>query len=290
MGTPDENWEYLPTEWSGDVGHPGAVFGALVILSAFVSAAVGVIAVLDAVVLWPAAGLAIAAGLLFGGAGSAAIALGYLVGALATGALDPSAGVAVASMLVVGYVSGYLRSRGPGVPVIGRVESSVPRVVFAVVIASIAGGSVMAWGGEVIHQTPFFIAFRYAGAYALAGLVIGLPLWYALRFVRTVENDCPASREVASGFESPVIVASISIVWFVLGTLASVGYRWVRTILVRFPYAFDSRGVGSLLRLYEDAVFGVGGSRIQIVLGGIMGSLLLLTLLDDRNGGSKRSR
>lgn len=286
-----ENWVYRRFGLSDRLSHPALFVAGLVILSAFVSMAIGVVAVRGTVVVWPIAGLAIVAGILLGSVGIAAITLGHLAGVTVIGTLDLTAVFTAASLLLAGYVAAFLWRHGIVLPVAGGVQiKSIPgRFLVTIVIASISGGAAMAWGGEMTRHAPFFVGLRYTVGYALTGVVIGFPLWYVLHRIWFAGGD-PPDVEAPLDRGRSITVAGLSIGWLVLGTLTSAGYRWIRTILTRFPYAFESRSVGGLLWLYDDAVFGIGGSRIQVVLGGTMGSLLVLTLLGGRTDRSERNR
>jgi len=283
-----ENRGHLPparADWLVRLGLSGA---GLAILSALVSIVVGGIAVRGTMILWPAAGLAIAGGVVVGGGAATAVAGGYLVGAAVAGSADPTAVVAAGSLFLFGYAAAFLWRRRIALPLArdSRIGPGVRFVVVAV-IASVAGGASMAWGGEITRHSPFFTGFGYVLSYLLSALAIGFPLWILLRRIRRVTRG----PQAVAGDRHPgrvAAVAGISIAWLFVGTLGSIGYRGVRTVLTRFPYTFEIRDAEVLLVLYDDSVFGVGASHVQAVLGGAMLGVLLWAFLDGGSGRETR--
>lgn len=147
----------------------------------------------------------------------------------------------------------------------------------AVLGLSTAGAAaVSGWGNEVLHQSPFYIAATGSlVGYIGAAMLLGIPMAWILR---AVSGQARQSRRIASSkqFPTPDLrwISSLTVLWLLLGVLGSLGYRTFEQIPDRVRTV---KNLEILSILDQPDLFGIGASRLQVVLGAVSLSLLVLT-------------
>lgn len=258
---------------------------ALALVVAVGASALRGLAVGSLTLLWLSAAAALIAGLLTGVTGVLALSLGFLAGVIGTDGISTHAGVMAASLLCFGAVAGvtWRRTTAPGV----GFGSSLLRLGACVAIGVTVSAATIGSGVEITGLAPFYVASRYAIAYLSAALVIGIPVWYVGRHVWLVVLDGDPSFERDPRPARLKAVTVIAITWFVGGMIMSIGYRSVRILTTWFPNALETRGLDQLLLAYDDAIWGIGGARVQAVFGGCMAVALVVMLSAHRRSGAE---
>lgn len=263
-----------------------ATVAVLGLISALVTVGVGSVPVLGFVLVYPVVGLAVAAGALFGGVGAVVVAVGYLVGQAASGHVGVVALAFGVGHVTMGLVSAAVWNQRP-------LPDSLRRTVqlrefgsaLAVTVgsAALAGGVVVAWGYEVFALAPFTLAAGLVLSFGLSGALVAGPVLTVFGVASGRELlRVPVGGEARApdGGTRPTLerLVGIPLVWLVIGTAGSVGYRAIGSLLSWDADAFAMRGLDFLLLLYNDDLFGVGGRRAQAAFGGMMFVLLVLSL------------
>ncbi|MFO7925677.1 MAG: hypothetical protein ACQET5_00135 [Halobacteriota archaeon] len=208
------------------------------------------------------------------------IPLGYVLSDAATSSLGPGTLVGAGAHLYLGYATcKLLRWFDADAP---RVSVGFGRFVPAVTIAAAGAAAISGWGGEVIHRTPFFVAAPTAFAeFALLSIPFALPL--AGLFGRVASAGASALGVTAAprrrfdGRPNLRRVAAVTLGWVGLGTVASVGYRTFEKIPAG---AFTSRDLEFVLLLRQPTLFGPGAGRLQVLLGSVLLSVLVVLLVE----------
>lgn len=230
----------------------------------------------------PASALPIPFGLVFGSVAAYAVAGGVVASELFTGSLGVESAFLATAMFYLSFSSHRLWGAvGRAIePWTGRIPGTATpiRYLATVSVAVPGAGVIVAWGAEVSATSPFYLpALLETADLLLANLVLGpvVLLFGALGGVR-VTGDDEAPRP-GSGASLRLTVAS-TVVWLLLGTVGSLGYRSIEKV----PDAFLS-GPRRYVALVEQPLFGPGAARVQVVFGAVMFGLLVVSLFD-RNG------
>lgn len=225
-----------------------------------------------------AAGLAVPFGALFGAYGAIGVGLGSLGRAAAVGSLSPPLLARIGAHVVIGLVAAAvwrsfsMTGSGRSLPI----PDWMPRYLVTIVISVAAGASVMGLALEFLSWSPFFLAAGRTAAFATAALLVGTPVMalanrLGIPILKRCSDGQSASRTLS-------MLALCSYGWLFLGTLGSIGYRWFDVLYSYQPNALRVLDAEFLLFIYNDALFGQGAVRAQIVLGGVMGALLALSV------------
>ncbi|WP_050032182.1 hypothetical protein [Halorubrum halophilum] len=215
------------------------------------------------------------------------IPLGLVLSDAATSSLGPGTLVSASAHLYLGYATCSLLRRFDGdaprlsVSVV-RERIGLGRFVLAVALAAAGAAAVFGWGGELTHRTPFFVAAPVAFAeLALLSVPFALPL--AGLFERAASAGTSAFgvtaplRRQFDGRPDLRRVAGVSVGWLAVGTVASVGYRTFEKVPAG---AFTSRDLEFVLLLRQPALFGPGAGRLQVLLGAVLLSVLVVLLAE----------
>jgi hypothetical protein len=268
----------------------------LILLTAALSFAFAGIPLFGTVVLKPVAGLVLPSSLVLGISGVLGVGAGILVGKLLAGTFVLNDALLIVTYCVVGLVARALWRTPVGTGRVGVASSTrtaagvggaataAPRrllrrsVRYAVVStpAAIAGATTLSWLYQAFSVAPFFIAPIHAVGFLLSAFLIGLPLFLFGEFLfRRRDDGSESDRWRPMGARTWLVVAIGPVVWLLAGTLTSTAYGAFDPILTAYPYWFTDRGLGFVRILYNDGLFGAGGDRVQLVLGGaILGVVL----------------
>jgi len=209
------------------------------------------------------------------------IPLGYVLSDAATSSLGPHTLVGVGAHLYLGYATCKLLSWFDGDASRGSVSVGLGRFVLAVALAAAGAAAISGWGSEVVHQTPFFIAVLPAFAeFALLGVLFALPLAGLFRRAASAGTSAlgvtAAPEQQFDGRTNLRRVAAVTVGWLVVGTVASVGYR----AFEKLPAGtFTSRDLEFVLLLRQPTLFGPGAGRLQVLLGAVLLSVLVVLLV-----------
>lgn len=209
------------------------------------------------------------------------IPLGYVLSDAATGSLGPGTLVIAGAHLYLGYATCKLLRWFDADTL--RISDLVGfgRFVLAVTLAAAGAAAISGWGGEAIHQTPFFVAVPAAFAeFALLSIPFALPLAGLFRRVASAGASAfgvtAPPRQRFDGQPNLRRVAAVTVGWVVVGTVASVGYRAFEKIPA---YSFTTRNLEFVLLLRRPTLFGPGAGRLQVLLGAILLSVLVVLLV-----------
>lgn len=260
------------------------LFLCVVALASGLAGLLGGIAVPGGTVVRPAFGVALVFGVFFGAAGSLGSALGYLASRVATGSLTPVDLFVALAYFLAGYLAYYFLlavwRAGEG----GRHGVRSPRTFalsVAAVVSAVAGSAATtAWAYELFDVAPFSVAPGLLISYAVSALLIGLPVavLHAETTTRARGSGLPRPSEPPRRRRLPVLPLLVPVVWLVVGTIGSLGYRAIKRVVAQHPHALEDRGLEFLLVLQNDALFGVGAGRVQIVFGSVMLSILTVSV------------
>lgn len=231
----------------------------------------GVVSLSGSVLVTPSAGLAVPFGAAFG----LPAAVGLAVSALAVQTLQ--AGPTV--LATVDALSLFSLAVVPAVAWESEIQlrtgtltlTGVAGFAVVTVVGTVGGASVLAWGGELVGQFPFYVTFLDALARYLVGTATIVPVFVvALSFTgRPATLSSPAvSQRLGWTF------VAVPFLWAGLALVGSVGFS-IRERISRA--AFETYGVEILYRLVHPDLFGRGGRRAQVVLGALMLVAWLLT-------------
>jgi len=243
----------------------------------------------------PVPGLVAAFGVAFGAVGVASVVAGRLAFALATGHSLSLIGPSLLGAALLGVVVTVLWHGAPAPdqdgPLSGPVPWRVARSVSALTAGAVAGGAATAWALEALGRGPFYLAPRYALSLWVSSVALAPPAVYLYgRLARVRSGDRQRVLLPTDAWAwSPTLVA-LPFVWGVVGVVGSVGYRAVNVLLTADPAAFTGRGLGFLLALHGDAIYGPGGRRVQVAFGGLMLTLIALALIRARTAGAPDGR
>ena len=211
------------------------------------------------------------------------IPLGYVLSDAAMGSLGPGTLVGAGALVYLGYATcrllRWFDADTPRVSVsVGRERTGLGRFVFAVAVAAAGAAAISGWGGEIIHRTPFFVAAPTAFAeFVFLSVPFALPLAGLFgRIVSTFEVT-DAARERFDGRLAFSQVAAVTVGWVVTGTVASVGYRTFEKLPAG---SFTSRDLDFVLLLRQPTLFGPGAGRLQVLLGAVLLSVLVVLLVE----------
>lgn len=221
------------------------------------------------------------------------IPFGYVLSDLATSSLGPGTLVGAGAHLYFGYATcrllRWFDADAPRVSVsVGRERIGLGPFVFAVVLAAAGAAAISGWGGEVVHRTPFFFAAPMAFAeFVLLSVPFALPLAGLFGRVASAFEGTVDTRERFDGRLPLLQVAVVTVGWVVIGTVASVGYRTFEKLPAG---SFTSRDFETVLLLRQPALFGPGAGRLQVLLGAILLSVLVVLLVEpsERAGAPAR--
>ncbi|WP_144921691.1 hypothetical protein [Halorubrum salsamenti] len=214
------------------------------------------------------------------------ILFGHVLSDAATSSLGPGTLVGAGAHLYLGYATCTLlrRSDAPR----ASDSAGLGRFVLAVAVAAAGAAAISGWGGEAIHRTPFFVAAPAAFAeFTLLSVPFALPLAGLFRRVASAGASAfditAAPRRRFDGHPDLRRVTAVTVGWVVVGTVASVGYRMFETVPAG---AFTSRDLDFVLLLRQPTLFGPGAGRLQVLLGAVLLSFLVVLLADpsDRGG------
>lgn len=236
----------------------------------------GGVSLADTVVFTPSVGVVVPLSVLFG----APVVVGVVFAELLTQGLQGEFDVlAMSIVLSVGVLAGVsatmwgasLRYREREWTVDGLLG-----LALVALVASIGSTAVLSWGGELAGLFSFYPLFAdELLRYCLATAVLSPPIVLAVSLFGTWEDSpmsskAPASREMGFG---PILVP---VVWALLATVGSVGFN----IRERIPReAFERKGLEFLYELVHPDIFGLGGRRVQVLLGLVMGLIWFATFL-----------
>jgi hypothetical protein len=221
--------------------------------------------------------------LAFGPAALWGIPLGYVLSDVATSSLGPGTLVGAGAHLYFGYATcrllRWFDADTPRVSVsVGPERIGLGRFVFAVVLAAAGAAAISGWGGEIIHRTPFFVAAPTAFAeFVLLSVPFALPLAGLFGRVTSTFEVTDATRARFDGRLALLQVAAVTVGWVVIGTVASVGYRTFEKLPAG---SFTSRDLDFVLLLRQPVLFGPGAGRLQVLLGAVLLSVLVLLLVE----------
>jgi hypothetical protein len=205
---------------------------------------------------------------------------------LMTGALGPWTVVGICAQFYLGYAAYRTAERldlDVRVPVSELARPApVGRLFLVVAIAATGAGAIAGWGSEIVGSAPFFVTAPVSAlGYFVLTLVVGLPLLAILRVgLRTSEDrfDGELSQTDKSGVNFGLRrVTLLTGAWFVLGIVGSIGYRTLEKLPTT---ALSRRNLAFIKTLERPDLFGVGAGRIQVLLGVILVSALLVTFLE----------
>lgn len=263
-----------------------AVIGSIGLISAVITSLVGPVPLSDVLLVRPATGIAVGAGVLFGGHGAIAVGVGHLIGRIVTGDTGPVTLAFTVTYVTVGFVSVAVwkttMPSGPGDDPTRRLLRGGLRLAVTAGMAALSGAAVLAWMYELFGLFPFYVAPRFALSFGVSGFFVGGVLLVIAQFVAERRGTVATDRTRPTGGRTAGdlwLVGGIPLVWLIAGTIGSFGYRAFAVILSWDANAFAVRDLEWLLVLYDDAAFGVGGRRIQAVLGGVMFALLVLSVV-----------
>ncbi|WP_128904477.1 hypothetical protein [Halorubrum amylolyticum] len=214
------------------------------------------------------------------------IPLGCVLSDAATGSLGPGTLVGAGAHLYLGYATcTLLRGFDADAPRVSvssvRERIGLGRFVLVVALAAAGAAAISGWGGELVHRTPFFVAAPAAFAeFVLLSAPFALPL--AGLFGRAGSAGASALGVTATPrrrFDRQPDrrrVAAVTVGWVVVGTVASVGYRTFEKIPAG---PFTSRDLEFVLLLRQPTLFGPGAGRLQVLLGAVLLSVLVILLV-----------
>jgi energy-coupling factor transport system substrate-specific component len=220
-------------------------------------------------------------GLLFGPAAAWGSALGYLGVEVVYGVLGfPSVFGAIGHFLLA-YL-GYnlwgnfgLLSDGSGPTM--RSRRQIAEYFAVAFVSSSALIAITAWGYAVLGILPYFVTATASFVqYFLPTVVVGPVVLYFL--YPRLEDRNLLYRDVSESNASTwrtYVTSLVLVSWLLAGNLASIGYQIYR----RAPYrSFVRRDLESVRALAE-TIFGSAVGRIQVALGSVLFSALLLALI-----------
>jgi energy-coupling factor transport system substrate-specific component len=228
-----------------------------------------------------AAGGVLALSLLFGPAAAWGSAFGYLGADVARGVLGFSSVYSATGYFLLAYLGYSLwgnlgrLSSGSGPAMRSRKQIAEYLVVALVSLSALV--AVSSWGYAVLGVLPYFVAVTDSFAdYLFPVVVIGPVVLYAL-YPRFEANDLVyrgVSRSEASMWRT-YTVSFVLLSWLLLGVAISIAHQTYQQL----PYlAFVRRDLEFVVTL-SDTVFGPTGARIQVALGSLLFSTLLLVLI-----------
>lgn len=209
------------------------------------------------------------------------IPLGYALSDAAMSSLGPATLIGAGAHLYIGYATCKLLSWFDGDVSRGSVSVGFGRFGLSVALAAAGAAAISGWGSEVVHQTPFFVAAPLAFAeFALLGVLFALPLAGLFRRVASTGTSAlgvtAAPRQRFDGRTNLRRVAAVTVGWLVVGTVASVGYRAFEKLPAG---SFTSRDLEFVLLLRRPTLFGPGAGRLQVLLGAVLLSVLVVLLV-----------
>lgn len=224
----------------------------------------GVVSLSGSWLVTPSAGLAVPFGAAFG----LPAAVGIGVAALAVGTLQ--AGTAV--LATVDALSLFALAVVPAFAWESEIQLRTGTLAltgvagFAVVTAVgvVGGASVLAWGGELVGQFPFYVTFLDGLVRYLVATATVVPVFLAALVLTgrpTTLSSPTVSHRLGLGF------VAVPVFWAALAVVGSVGFG-IRERIPRF--VFETYGVEFLYRLVHPDVFGRGGRRAQVAFGALM--------------------
>jgi len=220
-----------------------------------------------------AVGLAVPFGALFGIYGAIAVGVGWLVRAAIVGGPTPLTAVQAGGCILVGTVAAAAcRSASTAGLLPG--PAWFTRYAAATAVAAAAGSAALGLGMKLIGHAPFFLAAGRTVSFGVTAILLGTPVvWVA----RSLGTSFPGTSGISDQGGLGTL-ALVSYGWLVLGTVGSVGYWSIDVLYAYDPNALQTMGLGMFRVIHDDAVFGHGAVRAQVALGGLMGTLLGLSL------------
>jgi len=249
-------------------------------VSGLVGSAVGAVPLSVVTVAWTP-GLVVSFGVLFGLVGVLAVTAGSLVFGVVAGLPGPEVVASLLAYPVMGYVAAVVWHGVPARDAAGPAAVSrrwrLLRAVAAVSVAATAGAVTLSWVYDLLGRYPFYLVWRNALSFWVAGLALGPPVVAVYQHLRDREAR-PEDGVAPSVVDLDRTVLVVPFAWGILGLVGSIGYRAFDVLIEGDASIFADRGLSFVLVLHNDAVFGSGARRIQAVLGGVMLTLLVVAL------------
>ena len=234
----------------------------------------GDISVHGIVILEPLFGLVIAVALSIGLVGLIGVAVGSFLGMLLTSGDAFLAAAHILSFLLGGliattlWIPSHQLASWNHVP---RRAVSTTHFVGVVGCAVSVTAVMLSLVYELIGIRPL-----YAGILAslislgIAGLVLGGTLLLGIHFISSYSvQPAPISRK------RRYVLAGLGPLWLSLATIGSAGFHLGAAVP---PWLFDRQGLGWATLLVDEAIFGVGAIRIQLLLGSFMLAIMIVML------------
>jgi len=231
-----------------------------------------------------AEGIALPAALLLGPAGAGGAALGSVLSDLIVGVTGPLSVFGAFGQLFLGLVGYELWQRFGSMPP----ELASARDVGVLGLAALVGGmtatSIVGWGYAAFGEFPFFVAtVLELPRVLIAAVGVSVPPLLVLPELRERRKLISVVTDPAPGVDRTTAPSTASLLlpvaWYLTGTALSVGYQVYELVPDETLRSFN---IGLLLVFDNDAIFGDGGTRFQLVLG----SFLFVALVVIRLGST----
>lgn len=231
----------------------------------------------------PAVGLVVALSVVFGPAAVAGAVAGTVLTALLRSALAWVTVVDAGAVGLLGYVAYRLWGVLPALSTGKRPELETPgqfvEFLAVTLLAAATAVSALAWG-EIVLQARLFhgVVLAEFPIVNLSALVTGVPVLLIARVIPDTYRHSYADRTPVArgtgGFRGAVL---LPVCWLLVGVLLSIAATLVQSI---GETTLAADGYGFVFVPFDPALVGLGGSRLQIVLGALALSLLGATWLD----------
>lgn len=225
----------------------------------------GALTVSSSVLLTPSAGVAIPLGIVFGLPAAVGLLTGYGATQFILGSFHLIAVFEAASIVVLAGVSALAwKSTIDREGSVTFHISGVTGFVFLTAVVSVGSAATLAWGGELLGFSPFYVSFVDALFRYLLATVIVAPV--VLLFAAMANTDDVRTGDSLSHI-LPLSFAVIPLLWSLLAVIGSIGF----TIRERIPLVlFEEHGIEILYHLVHPEIFGQGGRRVQVAFGAVM--------------------